>query len=909
MREASLRQLGKLEPPVYPFEIVETDVIRRLLDFPIDGKVTLIEAPVGYGKSVAMSAIYRNAKSLGVQTAWVRLDERDVRLESVAGLISLAIDRISPQNLDQQPAPGPINREDPFDVALEQLASLTRPVILFLDDLDCCQDSRLDGFINQVILDTSPCLSVWISTARYINFDRVRAQLEGRLRNIEIDDLKLDAKEVRLFLGGHFCSLLSDPEIQLILEKTEGWPLAVRMLKMTIERSERPFEAVAQYGGTDVDISALLRRQLFRNMDAETEQFFLEIAFFPTVSVELCQYATGEGNTAKYIEWLVEHDRFLLPLDRNHRSFRVHGLVRQFLIGEAAKRLGLERRKFVLERAAEWSKKNANWQDAIEFALAAPAPQLASGFLDELAATWVGQRGGFNQYIAWVQRLRASNASLSIEAEYWYLWSLLFTRQQQAAYVQAELLWNRLGTEEDLIRYPERQLEFRKRVEEIRIGVSVFLDRLGVAGQDAMSWMRDQPERTNEISIATVACSVALNAISNFEFNAARSAIRTAQASVAAAESSYGASWVALLSALTDIYEGQYAPGYSSLKTAIARTSEELGEGAHILATMSLPAAQCALEVGLIVEARAHLELGLLHMRAHGLSETAFCGLETALKLWNGDEEDVLSPAHMGRLIDSYPPPISLVLGCFAIQRLLRLGRIEDALHQCECVGLKLESGDPEIPVDPVHQTAYIRDLVSFTQMDLLYSVGSLKQSEVLCAAMTVKADQQRRRGRTVELEIMAALLSVHSENSQAAVRHLFRAIRYAAKRRVVYPFLNRAEALGGVIRLANPKDWVFAEKEEHALFEQIRSAAESSLQDCPAEEHSVSDHSLLERLTSRELELLHLIEAGMSNQQIADRTGVSLSTVKWHLYNLYAKFNVRSRSAAIAKARSIRLV
>ena len=51
------------------------------------------------------------------------------------------------------------------------------------------------------------------------------------------------------------------------------------------------------------------------------------------------------------------------------------------------------------------------------------------------------------------------------------------------------------------------------------------------------------------------------------------------------------------------------------------------------------------------------------------------------------------------------------------------------------------------------------------------------------------------------------------------------------------------------------------------------------------------------------------LIEAGLSNQQLADRLSLSVATVKWHLYNLYTKLGVSSRSAALARARALNLL
>ena len=65
----------------------------------------------------------------------------------------------------------------------------------------------------------------------------------------------------------------------------------------------------------------------------------------------------------------------------------------------------------------------------------------------------------------------------------------------------------------------------------------------------------------------------------------------------------------------------------------------------------------------------------------------------------------------------------------------------------------------------------------------------------------------------------------------------------------------------------------------------------------------------LLGNLTAREHELLELIDAGLSNQQLADHVDVSLATVKWHLQNLYAKLGVSRRTAAVAKARALNLL
>jgi DNA-binding CsgD family transcriptional regulator len=61
--------------------------------------------------------------------------------------------------------------------------------------------------------------------------------------------------------------------------------------------------------------------------------------------------------------------------------------------------------------------------------------------------------------------------------------------------------------------------------------------------------------------------------------------------------------------------------------------------------------------------------------------------------------------------------------------------------------------------------------------------------------------------------------------------------------------------------------------------------------------------------ISSRELEVLVQLSKGLSNEEIADQLFVSTNTVKTHLGNLYAKLDVKRRTQAIEKARSIGLI
>lgn len=62
-------------------------------------------------------------------------------------------------------------------------------------------------------------------------------------------------------------------------------------------------------------------------------------------------------------------------------------------------------------------------------------------------------------------------------------------------------------------------------------------------------------------------------------------------------------------------------------------------------------------------------------------------------------------------------------------------------------------------------------------------------------------------------------------------------------------------------------------------------------------------------QLSARELDVLHLLAGGMSNQAIADTLIIGINTVKMHLRNIYAKLDAHNRVQAIAQARALDLM
>jgi DNA-binding CsgD family transcriptional regulator len=61
--------------------------------------------------------------------------------------------------------------------------------------------------------------------------------------------------------------------------------------------------------------------------------------------------------------------------------------------------------------------------------------------------------------------------------------------------------------------------------------------------------------------------------------------------------------------------------------------------------------------------------------------------------------------------------------------------------------------------------------------------------------------------------------------------------------------------------------------------------------------------------ISKREFEILQLMAAGLSNQEIADKTFVSIHTVKTHVSNLLFKLDAKRRTQAVIRARELQLI
>jgi LuxR family transcriptional regulator, maltose regulon positive regulatory protein len=143
---------------------------------------------------------------------------------------------------------------------------------------------------------------------------------------------------------------------------------------------------------------------------------------------------------------------------------------------------------------------------------------------------------------------------------------------------------------------------------------------------------------------------------------------------------------------------------------------------------------------------------------------------------------------------------------------------------------------------------------------------------------------------RTAAIPLLAALLPMWNNAGDTE-----RVLHYTTR-------LSRQELLAEQALLVGHCVALLANRRYNEAAELLLAAARS-----PAAAQSLANTA--EPLTEREIAVLQLLARGFTNKEISLRSRIALSTTKWHLKNVFAKLNVATRTAALARARELHLL
>ena len=159
------------------------------------------------------------------------------------------------------------------------------------------------------------------------------------------------------------------------------------------------------------------------------------------------------------------------------------------------------------------------------------------------------------------------------------------------------------------------------------------------------------------------------------------------------------------------------------------------------------------------------------------------------------------------------------------------------------------------------------------------------------------QAETAGRMGLVIEILILQALAFQGKKDTEHALAALERALALAQPEGYVRMFLDEGEAMTRLLCQVQSRQVEAGYAAELlARIGRISGMTQPSMQ------------LLIEPLTTREVEVLKLIEAGCSNQEIAEQLVISIPTVKRHISNIYTKLGVKSRTQAVAIGKELKI-
>jgi LuxR family maltose regulon positive regulatory protein len=170
------------------------------------------------------------------------------------------------------------------------------------------------------------------------------------------------------------------------------------------------------------------------------------------------------------------------------------------------------------------------------------------------------------------------------------------------------------------------------------------------------------------------------------------------------------------------------------------------------------------------------------------------------------------------------------------------------------------------------------------------------------------RVERGGRSRRLIGTLAQAALAYQSLGKNDRALEYLGEALGMAERGRFVRLFLDEGEPMTSLLRMAASRG-IRPAYAASLLAAQEPSATGEDGTARPAGSGPWTTQPLIEPLTKRELDVLRLLAAGLSNPEIAEELFVATSTVRSHLKSIYGKLDVHRRWDAVHRAQELGLV
>jgi len=863
--------------------LVDRGDLLAALDRAAAGKVTIISAPAGSGKTSLLRAwADRPGRQHRLVVMQVQRDQQDAQQFWLA-LLHAVRQACSPASRAEPPAATPdFNGPAMADRVLSELADHRGGVVLVIDDLHELTSADALAQLTRLLTSLPPHTRAVLATRHDLRLRLHQLRLAGELAEIRAADLRFSERETRELLDASGIAL-SAAGVALLHQRTEGWAAGLRLAVISLAGHPEPERFVAEFSGSDRTVAEYLIAEMLERQPEEVQHLLLRTSLLDRVNGELADLLTGRSGSERIFLELEEANAFVVSLDVERTWFRYHHLFGDLLRLELRRTLP-EEVPALHRRAAAWFIEHGEVVDAIrhtqatgdwpgaarlladhsfsltldgqaqtieallrafpqgadhpELALVRAGGDLVQGRLDEavahlaVAETHVETAPPDRQ-----RRLRVAIASLKL--------SLARRRGHFADVVeQVKFLASPVSGESDEDIALESDL---RAVALMNLGI-VEAWCLGL--HDAERHLREGAVLARNIGrpYLEVACLAQLGFASKIH-SFATTQRRCYEAIALADRHGWGA-------------EPIVAPALVTLASAMVWTGE-FDEGERWLhRTVQALQTDTGPDMGMLV----HIVSGELHA-CRGRHQKALGEFSVAERL----QSQLEGPHALAGQLTGWLLATQARLGMGGEARAL-LATLDDELARSGEIGnaravIFLREGNPAAALGAV------QDVLDGTAPAIGY--------------VTV-----------VETHLLAGLAHRELGDQRAASQAVERALALAEADRLVLPF-----AMTGAEELleAMPRHETAHAALLTDILDVLRGSAETA-GDQPSPPPA-------EELSPSELRVLRYLPTNLSRPEIASELSVSVNTVNTHIRNIYAKLRAQDRSSAVQRARDLRLL
>ncbi|MBV8158823.1 MAG: AAA family ATPase, partial [Dyella sp.] len=860
-----------------------------------------VHAPAGFGKTTLLAQWHEQLRNNGVATAWITLDEADNDSARFLSYLLAALDRMAPQlkweSIRRSRSHGSMGSIlGTITEVIDTLANLEAPFVLFLDDFESITDERVGEAVRRLAEQLPIQQQIVIGSRRVPEIGFARLRLRGLAIEFSTDALRFSEDETRAFLRASRGLTLSDHEVHALQRDTEGWVAALQLAALSLASGQSPAPLIDALGTCSAGIAEYLAEDVLSRQSENVRQFLLQTCILDQLSAPLCDAVTGRNDSASMLEQIERSNLFLSCLDSEHTRFRYHSLFSEFLRSRLS-RTQNSQLSLLHRRASDWYAERSWWISAVRHALATKEMDYAAQRMEQGVGETL-HAGRMATIAGWVDALPAEILAAHGALEVKYVWALIFLYRYAEARARLETLVSRSAMP------GQGEQGYADDLKAMRVVLLGFTDHF----EDAYAaGIEELPRISNDgpFGRGIVASAMAYATIASGRFAETTRFLDIVRESHLRARSGVGLIHHQLLTGMAELAQGRLQAALRHF-TSASTVPEGISPNSQGLVAASVYLADALYEINQIEESEKHLLLHLEGIIESGMwdflvqSHRTLALIHRARKDWDGAHRwvDALERLGQQRDVPRIVASARLLRACLAIDR-------NDLVHADQQLKVA-ENGADWQRYENWRPFANERLMPDYVRFHLALARGEYHAVRAGVEPLLHRAEARNQFHRALMLRVLLARAIAQSSDEPAAADILREVLPIATREGYVRTFLDEGEVVSRIMRRVQVDE--SRDERNHAG----ASAGQLSVGELPrtgAKPPHADPFNIREQFSDREIQVLHLVAQGLSNQTIAERLFLSEATIKFHLRNINNKAGAHNRVQAVAIARRLGLV